>query len=328
MSFPLYRRPGGIFFLDDDPSYLEMLAQVMPQKWYVRLFLQSETCINTLQQEPPGWEADAWAQKEMVQLWHEGAPLIPQILQYWRDDDMARFHLTQVCVVDYTMPKMNGLRVLTELGNWSGSRVLLTGRTDEQLAISAFDRGLIEQFIPKQSPDIRSQLTEAIENLQKLPNDRHQEIWRATLSREQMTMISIPSVARDLQALSLKNDWVEHVLIGEPFGILALDRSANASWLQLEPEKNLLELGKTALSQGMDEATAQEIAAGKKLTNSKLNRALGDDRAPQACSTFPMEAEQGPLYGAVFSVPTEFSPGYGNSFQHFIDSREARKIER
>ena len=38
MSFALYRRPGGVVFLDDDPDYLEMLAEVMPLDWYVRLF--------------------------------------------------------------------------------------------------------------------------------------------------------------------------------------------------------------------------------------------------------------------------------------------------
>ena len=40
------------------------------------------------------------------------------------------------------MPAMNGLQVLGELVNWSGSRVLLTGRADEQIAVSAFNAGL------------------------------------------------------------------------------------------------------------------------------------------------------------------------------------------
>ena len=73
MSFALYRRPGGVVFLDDDPDYLEMLAVVMPPDWYTRFFLRPVDCINALQQEPPRWEADAWQQQEIINRWREGA---------------------------------------------------------------------------------------------------------------------------------------------------------------------------------------------------------------------------------------------------------------
>ncbi|UUZ71810.1 hypothetical protein LP415_24030 [Polaromonas sp. P1(28)-8] len=53
MTFALYRRPGGVVFLDDDPDYLEMLAEVMPPDWHVQLFLRPVGCIDTLMQEPP-----------------------------------------------------------------------------------------------------------------------------------------------------------------------------------------------------------------------------------------------------------------------------------
>jgi hypothetical protein len=39
MTFPLFRRPGSIVFLDDDPSYLEMMSMILPASWQVELFL-------------------------------------------------------------------------------------------------------------------------------------------------------------------------------------------------------------------------------------------------------------------------------------------------
>jgi hypothetical protein len=84
MSFTLHRRPGSVVFLDDDPDYLEMLAEVMPPEWHVRLFMSPVDCIGQLMQEPAGWEADGWRQQEIVNRWQAGTPLIPQILQYWR----------------------------------------------------------------------------------------------------------------------------------------------------------------------------------------------------------------------------------------------------
>ena len=128
MTFELYRRPGGVVFLDDDRDYLEMLAEVMPADWHARFFLRPVACIETLLKEKALRESDAWRQQAIVNRWGEGAALIPQILQYWRDDAMQRFALTRVCVVDYAMPAMSGLRVLGELTEWTGSRILLTGR--------------------------------------------------------------------------------------------------------------------------------------------------------------------------------------------------------
>ncbi len=41
MSFPLYHRPGTVAFLDDDPAYLEMLADVMPRDWPTTISMAS-----------------------------------------------------------------------------------------------------------------------------------------------------------------------------------------------------------------------------------------------------------------------------------------------
>src|SRR6185369_1896272 len=181
VSLSLFHRPGTVVFLDDDPDYLEMLALVLPRHWHIKLFLRPVECINYLQQEPPFWEADAWNQQQLIDHWREGKRLIPQILGYW-SQYTERYALTRVCVVDYSMPGMDGLQALGELVDWPGSRVLLTGQADEQVAVRAFNRGLIDQFIAKQTPDISRRLIEAVEHLLATPNARHAQTWRVTLS--------------------------------------------------------------------------------------------------------------------------------------------------
>jgi CheY-like chemotaxis protein len=327
MSFALYRRPGGVVFLDDDPDYLEMLADVMPQDWFVGLFLRPVECIARLMLEPALWEADAWRQQEIINRWREGASLIPQILEYWREDGMERFALTQVCVVDYAMPAMSGLRVLSELTGWTGSRVLLTGRVDEQLAVSAFNRGLINQFIPKQSPEIRLRLTSSIQELLDLPDARHQQTWRATLSRQQHMLLCNPQIADALQGLVLTQGWIEHVVIGAPFGILALDRRGGVYWMQLEPAENLQELAEMAQSQGWDAATVQEVRLGKKLVDLELQLALDAGVKPQPREAFSITGGDAALYAAVFPISTPPSPGLANSHECFLTTRGQRKLQ-
>jgi CheY-like chemotaxis protein len=327
LSFALYRRPGGVVFLDDDRDYLEMLAEVMPPDWYVRMFLRPVACIDQLVKETLQWEADAWAQQEIINRWRAGALLIPQILQYWRDDGMARFALTRVCVVDYAMPAMSGLRVLGELTGWSGSRILLTGRADEQLAVSAFNRGLIDQFIAKQTPGIRLRLTEGIQTLRQVPDTRHQQTWRATLSREQHALLCEPAISAALEKLAIEHGWIERVVIGAPFGLLALNAQGSVSWLQLEPADKLKELAEMAESQGLDAATVQDIRAGRQLVDLELQLALGAGENARAQPAFAIDGAPSRLYAAVFSVPDHLGPGTASSYARFSATVENRVLE-
>ena len=328
MSFLLYRRPGRVVFLDDDRDYLEMLGEVMPPDWYVSLYLRPIACIELLHRDIQNRETDAWNQQKIVNRWHDGALLIPEILRYWRENGTARFAFTQVGVVDYAMPAMNGLRVLEELTSWSGSRILLTGRADEQLAVSAFNRGLIDQFIPKQSPDIRMRLTGAIKHLQYQPDERHQHIWRATLTHSQYALLTDPLISRELTNLARVHGWIEHVAIGAPFGVLALDAQGGVKWLQLARPEGLPELADMALSKDWDAPTVQDIRDGKKMIDLELQIALGAGHRPRPCPSFALVGEHTVLHAAIFTVGAPFSPGVTNSYQRFLaDHGERRLLE-
>lgn len=327
MTFSLYRRPGGVVFLDDDSDYLVMLAEVMPTGWYVRLMLRPVECVDALLEEAPQWEADAWRHQEIINRWRDGASLISEILKYWREDGVRRFSFTQVCVVDYAMPAMSGLQVLSELTDWSGSRVLLTGRVEEQLAVSAFNRGLIERFVPKQSPDLRLRLTTAIQDLLDLPVPRHQQTWRATLSREQHALLCDPVVSSELERVASREGWIEHVVIGAPFGILALDLKGHVSWLQLEPTENLRELAELAESQGWDKTTVGEVQAGRKLIDLELQLSLCMGGRPRAQPAFSVSGERANLHAALFRLEESQNLGYENSHEFFIAGLGERKLQ-
>lgn len=322
MSLPLFQRPGTVVFLDDDPDYLEMLAMVMPRHWRIKLFVRPAQAIHYLQQEPPFWEADAWHQQQLVEQWQAGKPLIPQLLAYWAKYT-ERYALSRVCVVDYSMPGTDGLQVLSELGEWSGSRVLLTGQADEQVAVRAFNRGLIEQFIPKQAADISRRLIDAVEQLLATPNARHAQIWRGTLRPEQTAALRPAAVQRALVEFAHKH-WVEHVLIGEPFGLLGMSDAGAIGWLQLEPPEALEGLAEMAQTEGLPERDLAEIRAGRKLVDLELRQALGQERAPRL---LPATAFGDALWGALFPVTHARAPDPANSYARWLSRQEARAIE-
>lgn len=299
MSFPLFHRPGAIVFLDDDPAYLEMLAMVLPRQWHARFYLRPQTCINQLQQEPPLWEADAWAQQEIIDAWRAGSPLIPQILRYWATHG-GRYALTQVCVFDYAMPGMDGLQALGELTDWPGGRILLTGQADEHVAVSAFNRGLIDQFIAKQTPDISQHLIAVVQRMLDRPQMRHSQTWRAALTQPQHALLQVPSVGRQLSSFA-SDHWVEHVVIGQPFGVLGMNADGRVSWLQLESAVGLGELAELAESQGLGTAAANDIREGRTLVDLELQQALGQSGPARLMPAFSI-GHEGSLLAALFPV--------------------------
>ncbi|MGV3494643.1 MAG: response regulator, partial [Ramlibacter sp.] len=265
-----------------------------------------------------------WNQQQLIELWREGKPLIPQILAYWARYT-ERYALSRVVVVDFSMPGMDGLQALAELGDWPGARVLLTGQADEQVAVRAFNRGLIDQFIPKQTPDISRRLVEAVERLLYTSHARHAQTWRSTLQQEQSALLRSPGVDAWLAAFCAKQ-WVEHVVIGEPFGVLGMDAAGQVGWLQLETPAGLPALAELAEVAGVPAQQVEEIRAGRKLANVELRQALSS-QAPVALVDAVPVGDEGKLLGALFPVESPNGPDPDNSYGRWLARQPKRHVQ-
>lgn len=306
LTLPLVHRPGSILFLDDDTDYLEMLGMVIPAHIQVELFSRPAGFARRMAQEPERWEADAQRQLQMIDRWRNGHPLLPQILRYWSGQP-ERHRLVQSCVVDYAMPGTDGLAVLNTLLDWPGSRVLLTGQADEQIAVKAFNSGLIDQFVPKQTHDITRHLLSVLRKLAQAPHVRLNTLWRSVLTPEQQSLLQMPSVVQNLQRYS-QTHWVEHVVLGEPFGLLGVDVDGRCEWLQLEPVAGLPALAEVAGSAGLDFETVRAIRAGEQLAAVELHQQLALTGPVRLARAEPLD-EDGLLTSAVFPLdPADHPP--------------------
>jgi CheY-like chemotaxis protein len=314
MRFPLYHRPNSIVFLDDDANYLEMLGLVMPRNWCVRLYTHVGDCMDHIRQEHPQWEADVWSHHQMVDNWKAGTLLIPRILQYWQTNPY-RYGLTKICVVDFSMPTMTGLDVLKALPVWPANRVLLTGKADESIAVSAFNDGLIDRFVPKQHPDIGTHLARVLQEQHTKPLDFHDGIWRSALKQEQYAALQENSAAISLFNLIEERGVVEYVVVPAPFGILGIDTHAQAHWLQMELTNDLPAAADLAQSSNQPSEVVQKIRLGTHFINVELLMALHTDEKASIASTFKI-GQAGTLLGAFF--PMNHLPKQGISHQEFM----------
>jgi CheY-like chemotaxis protein len=324
LHFPLFYRSGSTVFLDDDPTYLDMLGMVLPAHLQVELYMRPATFLERMREEPARWEADAAQQLQLLERWRNGQHLVPQVLRYWAANP-ARYQLAQTCVVDYAMPGIDGLKVLNTLLDWPGARILLTGQADDQIAIQAFNGGLIDQFIAKQAPDVGGRLLAALGKLARKPHPRLNTLWRAALQPAQQSVLQVPSVVAALQPFALRH-WVEYVVLGEPFGILGLDADGRCQWLQLEPTASLHEPAELAGTAGLGPEVVRSVQAGQVLPAVELHQQLGLRGPIRTAPAFPM-GDEGLLTAALFTLAPEDLPQPLYAYRHFLDAQGERRIQ-
>lgn len=323
---PLVQCPGSVLFLDDDIDYLDTLGMVIPEHLRVELYSRPSSFIERMREEPARWESDASLQLQMIESWRRGHPLLPQVLHYWASSP-ERHQLARTCVVDYAMPGTDGLKVLNTLQDWPGARILLTGQADEKIAIQAFNNGLIDYFIPKQSHDITVRLLSALDRLAHQAHPRLDSLWRLGLHSDQQALLRRPSVARALQQFTQQR-CIEYVVLGEPFGILGLDTQGHCLWLQLEPTHTRGALTELASTAGLPPDLMRSVQAGQRVPAVELHQQLGLQGPIRSEPAFAI-GDDGLLNGAVFAlqdsdlpepIPKCHDPRTGMASRHVQDA--------
>jgi CheY-like chemotaxis protein len=287
MKFPLYHRPSALVFLDDETSYLEMLSIVLPRDWCIRFHTRMRDYLAQINAQAQQWEEDVAQHQDIINQWYKGKPLPGLVLDYWRTQN-HRYGLPSIAVVDYAMPAANGLEVLKASPPWPPYRVLLTGKADEHTAVAAFNDGLIDRYVTKQTPDLVQQLVSALRQHYNAPMDFHEGIWRNALRRDQSLALQDRAVQQALADWLKAQNCVEYVVLSEPYGLLALDASGHAHWLQFEMYKDLVSAVELAKVAGLDTASQLAIGQGQVLSDLEWLHAMGIEGRPQTAPAMAM----------------------------------------
>ena len=67
-----------------------------------------------------------------------------------------------VLVVDYSMPEINGVEFFEKIKSYKSKKIMLTGEADTVVALEAFNNGLIDKFLTKDTPNIDAVLNSCI----------------------------------------------------------------------------------------------------------------------------------------------------------------------
>lgn len=328
MSFELYQRPGKISLVDDDPHFLEVIGMLLPENWAVQLFDQPQKVLQQIEHDLVQLNNEMRTHQRIISRVREGESAMTQMLQYWQEDSGRRFDASSVLIADYAMPAMTGTHLIEQLHQWPGLRVLLTGQADEIVAVTAFNRGLIQQYIPKQTQELAQRLTDAItSNGHRLTHDLS-KLWMSTLTREQAALFEDPHIGQWLTQVLAEKGWVEYVVIGAPFGILGLSSNGQPGWLQIEHQgssRSLADLLETVETINLPLADFQALQEGKLVIDLELQNALRQS-GPIHLAPVITPPDTPDVAAAYFPLDSSFNTPNVGCWGHFNKAYSTRKV--
>ncbi len=143
-----------------------------------------------------------------------------------------RFKQVSTVIIDYNMPGINGLEVCAKIENPHIQKILFTGAADENLAVKAFNEGLIQGFIRKHDPQVTGQLEKMIQRAQEKFFLSISKIYMtAVTSDPEKTFLLQPSFIELFTKIVQENSITEYYLRNFSGHFLFLNAHGNPSAL-------------------------------------------------------------------------------------------------
>lgn len=173
-----------------------------------------------------------------------------------------RFAETSVVIVDYAMPQMDGIEFCQQIDNPHIKKVLFTGVADEEIAVRAFNTGVIDRFIRKNERDVYEQVNIAIQELQ---TSYIREIVRTVshvLSLHSRDHHADPAFVELFDGLQSAHGFIEYYMATEPNGFLLLDADGHAARLVILTDDELALHAQLARNRGAPQELLDALASG------------------------------------------------------------------
>ena len=228
---PPYYHPTTVCFVDDNYSFLHSIGMDLPDDWSFISFVHPEEAlafINQPQPMPP--LADRCFSMDHSD---PSTPLIRLDLAALEQEIklVDRFRRVSVLLVDYAMPTMNGLEFCEQVADTDIKKALLTGVADEKTAVEAFNRNLIDRYIPKASLASMNNVIPHVNALKTAYFDQYTNRLCTNLALNPPAFMTDPNIRPVFDALLKQHDIVEYYLVANPYGYLML--RADGSMLRL-----------------------------------------------------------------------------------------------
>lgn len=177
-TWPSFYYPTTAVFVDDNKSFLTALKNRLPDNLPTKLFtnpllalddIKSQENYNLKNQNNIRFFENDFNETDNFQLNNSNQLLVELRYDIFTKAlyEIQRFSTQSIVIVDQLMPELDGISFCEELKDIPIKKIMLTANSDYAIAIEAFNNGIIDYYLSKDSPDLLPQLIQKIQVLQK-----------------------------------------------------------------------------------------------------------------------------------------------------------------
>ncbi|MFZ4873913.1 response regulator [Janthinobacterium sp. Mn2066] len=240
MQLPVYTHPTLTVLIDDSDSFLKSLAFQLAPSLARKTFHDTTAALHWLRHSTQQGELPLQVNFDTQNLPPDQCNVALDIERIWRISGQAqRFTVPSVLVVDYSMPQMNGIEFCQAVRDLPCKKILFTGAADEKVAVTAFNRGLIDRYIKKSDDDALDILEQEIVALQSEFFLQQSDTVRDLLLLHDYNFLQDEALAGVVQDLCRQHGFVEFYIFPTPCGILFFTREGQARLMLITTQRGL-----------------------------------------------------------------------------------------
>ncbi len=238
---PCFYFPCTTVLIDDDKLLLSSLSKILAKDTLCNTFSKPSDGIKYIKMHSkPTFITNCIISSD--DALKSIAQLSIDVYEFHKHVDVSdRHNLCNVLVIDYAMPQKNGLDVCRELMDLPIGKILLTGETDEQLAVSAFNEGIINAFIRKDHPQFEEQLISKIKKMQMTYFQQFSDVVYQALEwiTDPSECLKSLKFHRYIESIIHKNKIVEYYLFDTTGSFIFFDNVGKTSILAVRSEDSM-----------------------------------------------------------------------------------------
>ncbi|MES2203975.1 MAG: hypothetical protein V4496_02015 [Pseudomonadota bacterium] len=264
--------PTQIILIDDDAGFLKILASKLSENFLVKTFNNPNDALAYLQE------------KQSLQNIINPNTLVDEELEFGERylslskmnalaENKTKYEMATVIISDYIMPEMNGVEFFEKISNVPVMKILLTGNADLDLALYAFNRGVVDKFLVKKSQKLLTEVEESIIACQHGFFRKYSYPLLSSLSLPNDSMLNTNALSTQLEKIIQDYDIVEYYLIDNIGSYLLITKTGKHIYFMCMIERQFDEYLNIANNGG---ASSDVIEKLKSKTHAPVFLAEGD----------------------------------------------------
>lgn len=251
--------PTKIILVDDSQDFLKAISQHLSKYFQVETYNDPHQALNYIRKSQSNMtllepttlivEEDQSSGETKIDL--------DKLQNFVGNKD--KYNLLTIIISDYEMPEMNGIQFFEHLHQIPAMKILLTGKADLQLALDAFNRGLVNRFLIKNTEKMLEEIIMNIQTCQHLFFEKKSYPILSQISVPCDSLLNKPNFAYHFTSLIREYDISEYYLMDVIGSFLLITKKGNKKYLICMIEKQFNEYLNIAEMAGVSSEMTNKI---------------------------------------------------------------------